>query len=66
MAHYRRPLRTNLVEGINNKFKVTKRVAYGYRDDAHFLLRSGQPSPAPGEKSQKKRAEARFFLSANA
>lgn len=27
------------VEGINNKIKVMKRVAYGYRDDGYFTLR---------------------------
>jgi transposase len=28
---------TNLVEGINNRIKVIKRVAYGFRHDAYFL-----------------------------
>jgi transposase len=36
-CHY--PLSTALVEGINNKIKVLKRMAYGYRDDAYFFLR---------------------------
>ena len=27
------------VEGINNKIKVLKRTAYGYRDDEYFKLR---------------------------
>lgn len=27
------------VEGINNKIKVLKRVAYGYRDEEYFKLR---------------------------
>ena len=27
------------VEGCNNKIKVLKRVAYGYRDDAYFFLK---------------------------
>lgn len=39
LAHCRWPLGTNLVEGINNKIKVIKRVAYGYRDDAYFFLK---------------------------
>ena len=34
LAHCRWPLGTNLVEGINNKIKVIKRMAYGFRDDA--------------------------------
>jgi transposase len=37
--HARYPLHTSLLEGINNKIKVMKRVAYGYRDDAYFFLR---------------------------
>lgn len=37
--HCRYPLSTALVEGINNKIKVLKRMAYGYRDDAYFFLR---------------------------
>lgn len=39
IAHCRYPLHTGLVEGINNKIKVLKRMAYGYRDDAYFFLR---------------------------
>lgn len=30
--------RDNL-EGINNRIKVIKRMAYGYRDDAYFFLK---------------------------
>ena len=30
---------TGKVEGINNKIKVMKRVAYGFRDEGYFLLR---------------------------
>jgi transposase len=37
--HARHPLHTSLVEGINNKIKVMKRMAYGYRDDAYFFLK---------------------------
>ena len=39
LNHCRHPLSTALVEGINNKIKVIKRMAYGYRDDAYFFLR---------------------------
>jgi transposase len=39
LNHCRFPLNTALVEGINNKIKVMKRMAYGYRDDAYFFLR---------------------------
>jgi transposase len=36
-CHY--PLNTSLLEGINNKIKVIKRMAYGFRDDEYFFLR---------------------------
>jgi len=39
LAHCRWPLGTKLVEGINNKIKVIKHMAYGYRDDAYFFLK---------------------------
>ena len=46
--HCRWPLGTNLVEGINNKIKVIKRVAYGYRDDAYFFLKIRAAFPGLG------------------
>lgn len=39
IAHCRYPLHTGLLEGINNKIKVMKRMAYGFRDDAYFFLK---------------------------
>lgn len=39
LAHCRFPLGTNLIEGINNKIKVIKRMAYGFRDDLYFFLK---------------------------
>lgn len=39
LAHCRWPLHTSLLEGINNKIKVVKRMAYGFRDDAYFFLK---------------------------
>ncbi len=39
LSHCLWPLGTNLVEGINNKIKVIKRMAYGYRDDDYFFLK---------------------------
>jgi len=32
-------LNTSVLEGINNKIKVIKRTAYGFRDDAYFFLK---------------------------
>ena len=39
LAHCWYPLHTGLLEGINNKIKVLKRMAYGFRDDAYFFLK---------------------------
>lgn len=36
-AHYR--LNTSVLEGMNNKIKVLKRMAYGYRDKTYFFLK---------------------------
>ena len=38
LAHCRRPPHTSLLESINNKIKVIKRVACGFRDDTCFFL----------------------------
>lgn len=48
LAHCRWPLGTNLVEGINNKIKVIKRMAYGFRDDAYFFLKIRAAFPGVG------------------
>ena len=37
--HCRYPLNTGFLEGINNKIKVLKRMAYGYRDEEYFFLK---------------------------
>lgn len=39
IAHCRWPLSTSLIEGMNNKIKVIKRMAYGFRDDDYFFLK---------------------------
>jgi transposase len=39
LNHCRFPLHTGVLEGCNNKIKVLKRMAYGYRDDAYFFLK---------------------------
>jgi transposase len=33
------PLNTSVLEGMNNKIKVIKRMAYGYRDTFYFFLK---------------------------
>lgn len=32
-------LNTSILEGINNRIKLIKRMAYRYRDDAYFVLK---------------------------
>jgi transposase len=39
LAHCQWPLGTNLIEGMNNRIKVIKRTAYGFRDEAYFFLK---------------------------
>ena len=39
LAHCRYPLHTSVLEGVNNKIKVLKRMAYGYRDEDYFFLK---------------------------
>ena len=39
LNHCRYPLSTGVLEGCNNKIKVLKRMAYGYRDEAYFFLK---------------------------
>jgi len=36
-VHYR--LNTSVLEGMNNRIKVLKRMAYRYRDSAYFFLK---------------------------
>lgn len=39
LARVRWPMHTGQLEGINNKIKVIKRMAYGYRDIDYFFLK---------------------------
>lgn len=39
LAYFDHPISTARVEGINNKIKVLKRKAYGYRDIDYFILK---------------------------
>jgi transposase len=48
LAHCRWPLGTNLIEGINNRIKVIKRMAYGFRDDPYFFLKIRAAFPGVG------------------
>jgi len=48
LAHCWWPLHTSLLEGINNKIKVIKRMAYGFRDDDYFFLKIRAAFPGIG------------------
>ena len=49
LSHCTYPLHTSLLEGINNKIKVIKRMAYGFRDDKYFFLKIRSAFPGiPG------------------
>lgn len=39
VSHCLWPLHTSLLEGINNRIKVMKRMAYGFRDHDYFFLK---------------------------
>jgi len=39
LASARFQIHTSVLEGVNNKIKVIKRMAYGYRDKAYFFLK---------------------------
>ncbi len=37
IAYSVHPISTGKLEGFNNKIKVAKRIAYGYRNESYFL-----------------------------
>ena len=39
VSRVRWPMHTGQLEGINNKIKVIKRMAYGYRNSDYFFLK---------------------------
>jgi len=39
VAYFRHRISTGPLEGLNNKIKVLKRIAYGFRDIEYFKLR---------------------------
>ena len=44
LSHCRWPLHKSPLDGINNKIKVIKRMAYGLRHDEYFFLEIRQAS----------------------
>ena len=39
LSYFKHRISTGPLEGLNNKIKVLKRMAYGYRDREYFKLR---------------------------
>lgn len=39
LSHCRYPINTSFLEGMNNKIKVLKRVAFGFNDEEYFFLK---------------------------
>lgn len=49
LSHCRHSMHTSRIEGVNNKIKVIKRVAYGFHDPEYFALKVKQAFPGrPG------------------
>jgi transposase len=49
LNHCRHPMHTSRIEGVNNKIKVIKRVAYGFHDPEYFALKVKQAFPGRPE-----------------
>jgi transposase len=49
LSHCRHPMHTSRIEGVNNKIKVIKRVAYGFHDPEYFALKVKQAFPGRPE-----------------
>ncbi|MCL0084036.1 ISL3 family transposase [Dehalococcoidia bacterium] len=45
------PINTGKLEGMNNKIKVIKRIAYGFHDDDYFMLKIKQGCSPPLDTS---------------
>jgi transposase len=45
IAHCKHRMHTSLLEGVNNKIKVIKRIAYGFHDLDYFALKVKQAFP---------------------
>lgn len=48
VAYCRHPINTSVLEGMNNKAKVIKRIAYGFRDPDYFFLKLRAAFPGKG------------------
>ena len=60
LSHCQYPLHTSLLEGMNNKIRVIKRMAYGYRDEDYFFLKIRDAFP--GNRGCTKRIPTAVLL----
>lgn len=54
IASARHRLNTSVLEGMNNKIKVIKRMAYGYRENDYFFLKIKAAFPGKARSTKKK------------
>jgi len=54
VAHATHPISTGKLEGMNNKIKVSKRIAHGYRDEDYFFTLIRYKSSLGPNKSVKR------------
>lgn len=64
LASARFHLHASLLEGVNNRIKVIKRMAYGFRDSKYFFLKIKAAFPRENAMSQRKAPKCLFYLSA--
>ena len=55
------PMHTGELEGINNKIKVIKRMACGYRDSEYIFLKIQAAIPVIREEPKKRRRFRRLW-----
>jgi hypothetical protein len=55
-------MHTGLLQGINNRIKVIKRIAYGFRDHACIFLEIRAAFPRAWVKNQKRAPRLRGSL----
>ena len=54
LAHCHYPLHTSVLEGIHNKIKVIKRMAYGCRGEQYFFRKIRAAFPGIGRRAKKR------------
>nr|WP_277884164.1 transposase [Pseudomonas fluorescens] len=55
-------MHTGQLEGINNRIKVIKRMAYGYRDSEFFFMKIKSVFPGNPYEPQKRPPEGGLFF----